>query len=517
MALELNEQQAQRLAAVRELEQQGIEAYPARSGRTHTAREAIALFEAEEASLEGQPRPDEITLAGRVIAIRDMGKAIFSHIRDGSGAIQLYARRNILGEEAFARFKHTVDLGDFIEASGRLFRTRTGEVTLEVNTFRMLAKAINPPPEKWHGLTDVETRYRQRYVDLMANEEVRQIFITRGKIIQAIRRFLDERGFLEVETPTLQPLYGGAAARPFTTHYHALDQTFYLRIADELYLKRLLVGGFERVYEICKDFRNEGIDARHSPEFTMLELYMAYADYRDIMELFEQMVSFVAREALGTEQITWGEHQINLTPPWPRLSLRQAILDETGIDFLKVTEQTELYERARAVGAKIEPGTVWPRIVDELLKTFVQPKLIQPTFLVDYPVQLSPLAKQSPENPAIVERFQAYIAGMEVGNAFSELNNPMEQLNRFLIQARDRAAGDEEAMVIDEDFIRALMYGMPPTGGLGVGIDRLTMLFTNQQNIREVILFPHLRSKFDAESRLLGAGQPGTVAGPDRV
>lgn len=504
MGLELNEQQAQRLATVQELERQGVEAYPARSRRTHTAREAIARFEAEEASLEGRPSTEEIALAGRVMTLRDMGKAIFSHIRDGSGAIQLYARKNILGDEAFARFKQAIDLGDFVEATGHLFRTRTGEVTLEVNGFRLLSKAISPPPEKWHGLTDVETRYRQRYVDLIANEEARQIFVTRGKIIQAIRRFLDERTFLEVETPTLQPIYGGAAARPFTTHYHALDQTFYLRIADELYLKRLLVGGFERVYEICKDFRNEGIDARHSPEFTMLELYMAYADYRDIMELFEQMVAFVAREALGTEQITWGEHQINLTPPWPRISLRQAIIEAAGIDYLEITDQQELEERARAAGAKIEPGTVWPRIVDELLKTFVQPKLIQPTFLVDYPVQLSPLAKQSPENPAVAERFQAYIAGMEVANAFSELNNPMEQLNRFLVQARDRAAGDEEAMVIDEDFIRALMHGMPPTGGLGVGIDRLTMLLTNQQNIREVILFPHLRTKMDGESRVLG-------------
>ena len=509
MALELNEQQAQRLATVRELEQQGIEAYPARSHRTHTAREAIALFEAEEPLLKGQPSPEEIALAGRVMALRDMGKAIFSHICDGSGPIQLYARRNILGEEAFAQFKHAVDLGDFIESRGRLFRTRTGEITLEVNGFRLLSKAINPPPEKWHGLTDVETRYRQRYVDLMANEEVRNIFVIRSKIIQAIRRFMDERGFLEVETPTLQPLYGGAAARPFTTHYHALDQTFYLRIADELYLKRLLVGGFERVYEICKDFRNEGIDARHSPEFTMLELYMAYADYRDVMELFEQMVAFVVREALGTEQITWGEHQIYLAPPWPRISLRQAIIDATGIDYLEVTDQRELYERATAIGAKIEPRTVWPRIVDELLKSFVQPKLIQPTFLVDYPVQLSPLAKQSPENPAVAERFQAYIAGMEVANAFSELNNPMEQLNRFLIQARDRAAGEEEAMVIDEDFIRALMHGMPPAGGLGVGIDRLTMLLTNQQNIREVILFPHLRSKGDEQSSLISERDRG--------
>lgn len=511
MVFDLNEQQEQRLDTVRELERQGIEAYPARAQRTHTARAAAERFEAEETALEGRHSLEEIALAGRVVAFRDMGKAIFSHIRDGSGAIQLYSRRNILGDEAFTRFKQAVDLGDFIEAGGRLFRTRTGEVTLEVHDFRMLSKAISPPPEKWHGLTDVETRYRQRYVDLMANEEARQIFITRGKIVQAMRRFLDERAFLEVETPTLQPIYGGAAARPFTTHYHALDQTFYLRIADELYLKRLLVGGFERVYEICKDFRNEGIDARHSPEFTMLELYMAYADYRDIMELFEHMVAFVAREALGADQISWGEHQIRLTPPWPRIPLRQAIIDATGIDYLEVTDQRELYERASEIGAKIEPGTVWPRIVDELLKTFVQPNLIQPTFLVDYPVQLSPLAKQSPENPAVAERFQAYMAGMEIANAFSELNNPMEQLNRFQIQARDRAAGDEEAMVIDEDYINALMHGMPPTGGLGVGVDRLTMFLTNQQNIREVILFPHLRSKTVVESKTFGT-DPGTFS-----
>jgi len=499
MALDLNEQQAHRLAKANELERQGTEVYPARSYRTHTAKAAISAFESIEPGLAGEPSPEEIVLAGRVAAIRDMGKSVFSHIRDATGTIQIYARRNILGKEAFERYKRSIDLGDIIEARGHLFRTRAGEVTLEVSDFRMLSKAVSPPPEKWHGLTDVEQRYRQRYLDLISNEEARRIFVTRSKVFSAIRRFLEEREFMEVETPILQPIYGGAAARPFTTHYHALDQTFYLRIAPELYLKRLLVGSYERVYEIGKNFRNEGIDARHSPEFTMLELYMAYADYRHVMELVEKMVPFVAQQALGTQLITWGEHQIDLTPPWRRLSFREAIIEVTGIDFLEVVDQRELYERARALGAEVAPTTVWPRIIDELLKTFVQPRLIQPTFLIGYPVQLSPLAKQSPENPAIAERFQGFIAGIEVANAFTELNNPREQLNRFLAQAHDRTAGDREAMVIDEDFIKALMHGMPPAGGLGVGIDRLVMLLTGQTNIREVILFPHLRSKMDVE------------------
>ncbi|MDI3339222.1 MAG: lysine--tRNA ligase [Sphaerobacter sp.] len=493
--IELNEQQRQRQRKVEELRRLGIDPYPPRSHRTHTARQALDRFAEIEPTLDGELDPEEIVVAGRVTALRDMGKSVFAHIRDGSGAIQLYLRRDVVTDDALAHFKRFIDLGDFIEAAGHLFRTRTGEVTVEVRRFQLLAKAVNPPPEKWHGLTDVETRYRQRYADLMANEETRRIFVIRANAIRAIRRFLDERGFLEVETPILQPLYGGAAAKPFTTYYNALDQTFYLRIADELYLKRLLVGGYERVYEISKDFRNEGIDARHSPEFTMLEFYMAYADYRDVMELVEQMLAFVAEEALGTRQITFAGHTVDLTPPWPRVSLRQALIDTTGIDFLEVTDQRELYERARALGADVAPDTVWPRIIDELLKTFVRPTLIQPTFLIDYPVELSPLAKRSPEDPRIVERFQPFIAAMEVGNAFTELNDPMDQLSRFLQQARDRAAGDDEAMPIDDDFINALMYGMPPTGGFGLGIDRLTMLLTDQQNIREVILFPHLRSK----------------------
>lgn len=514
--IELNEQQAQRLAKADEMRREGVNPYPPRSGRTHSAAEALARFAGIEPSLAGQSDPEEVTVAGRVTAVRDMGKSVFTRLEDGSGTIQVYLRRNILGDEPFASFKRLVDLGDFVQVPGHLFRTRTGEVTVEAGAFTLLAKAINPPPEKWHGLSDVETRFRQRYADLMANAETREVFVVRSNVVRSIRRFLDERGFLEVETPSLQPLYGGAAARPFTTHYNSLDQTFYLRIADELYLKRLLVGGFERVYEICKDYRNEGIDALHSPEFTMLEFYVAYADYNDVMVLCEEMIAGAARDALGTTTITRNGQEIDLAPPWPRLTLREALIRWTGIDFLEVTDRGELYERARALGTDVAPDTVWPRIVDELMKTFVRPNLVQPTFLIDYPVELSPLAKRSPEDPRIAERFQPFIAGFEVGNAFTELNDPMDQLARFLEQARDRAAGDEEAMPIDDDYVNALMYGMPPTGGFGLGIDRLVMLFTDRPNLREVILFPHLRAKpTPVLSGISGAGAQSTLVGVD--
>lgn len=491
----LNDQQRARLEKLRELRARGIDPYPPHSGRSMTTHEAVQRFLSVESELAGEPDPEYVTLAGRVVSIRDMGRTVFSHIRDGAGTLQLYLRREIVGDEQLAWFKRYVDLNDFVEADGHLFRTRTGEVSLQVTALRLLAKAINPPPDKWHGLTDVETRYRQRYVDLMTNPETRQVFVTRARVIRAIRQYLDERGFLEVETPTLQPIYGGAAARPFTTYYHALDQTYYLRISDELYLKRLIVGGYDRVYEICKDFRNEGIDARHNPEFTMLEFYVAYADYRDIMQMCEELIVHAAQEALGTLQIPWGTQTIDLTPPWIRLSLRDAILRYTGIDFFQTTDQPSLYARAKELGADVRPDTVWPRILDELLKTFVRPNLIQPTFLYDYPVALSPLAKRKPDDPRLVERFQLFVGGLELANAYSELNDPLDQLFRFLEQARDRARGDEEAMPIDEDFINALMYGMPPTGGFGLGIDRLVMLLTNRQTIREVILFPQLRSK----------------------
>ena len=495
--MDLNEQQRVRLEKVRAMREAGVEPYPPRAGRTHTSEEALARYAELEGQLADGRDSEQVTVVGRVVAFRDMGKSTFVHVEDGFGRIQLYFRSNVMDSESYEAVTRLVDLGDFVQASGFLFRTRTGEVTVEVAEWTMLSKAITPPPEKWHGLTDVEQRYRQRYADLISNPEVREIFVTRAKIISGLRRFLDAEGFLEVETPTLQPIYGGAAARPFTTHHNALDQTLYLRIADELYLKRLIVGGYERVYEICKDFRNEGVDTRHNPEFTQLEFYMAYADYNDVMDLAERMLSTVTREALGTTTITWEGNEIDLSPPWRRLSMAEAVYEATGIDYEKVRDQQELYRLAKDAGADVAPTTVWPRIVDELMKTFVRPKLIQPTFLIDYPVELSPLAKRSPERDGTVERFQVMIGGVELGNAYSELNDPMDQLDRFMEQAKDRSAGDEDAMPVDEDYVHALMYGMPPTGGYGMGIDRFTMLLTDQQSIREVILFPAMRTRHE--------------------
>lgn len=497
--MELNEQQQVRLAKVEAMRAEGLDPYTARSTRSHTAAAAHERYEQLEAGLPEGRDPEAVSVAGRVVGYREMGKATFVHVEDGHGRIQLYVRSNHVGDESYAQMRRLVDLGDFVQATGHLFRTRTGEVTVEVAEWMLLTKAITPPPEKWHGLTDVEQRYRQRYADLMSNAEVREIFVIRARIISALRRFLDTEGFLEVETPTLQPVYGGAAARPFTTHHNALDQTLYLRIADELYLKRLLVGGYERVYEICKDFRNEGIDTRHNPEFTQLEFYMAYADYRDVMDLTERMLTTVIREVRGTSTISYDGNEIDLSTPWRRLSLAEAVFEATGIDYEKVRDQQELYRLAKAAGADIAPDTVWPRIVDELMKTFVRSKLIQPTFLVDYPVELSPLAKRSPGSEHTVERFQVFIGGLELCNAYTELNDPLDQLARFEEQVRDRAAGDEEAMPIDDDYVQALMFGMPPTGGYGMGIDRFVMLLTDQQSIREVVLFPTMRTRTSSD------------------
>ncbi|MCC6791113.1 MAG: lysine--tRNA ligase, partial [Thermomicrobiales bacterium] len=431
--------------------------------------------------------------AGRVVSFRDMGKTLFAHIRDGHGDLQLYVRLNDVGEDAHADFSTMVDLGDFVEATGTLFRTRTGEVSLRVTSFTILTKALNAPPEKRKGLRDRELRYRQRYADLIANADVRDVFRFRSRLITAIRTFLNNDGFLEVETPTLQPLYGGAAARPFTTHHNALDQIFYLRIADELYLKRLIVGGYERVYEICKDFRNEGMDRNHQPEFTMLEWYEAYADYTTIMQRAEALIVHIAQRVHGSTTFTTGGQTVDVTPPWRRMTLRDAILEKSGIDYVAHPHAEDLIKVAREQGADIATGTVWPRVVDELLKQFVRPFIVEPTILYDYPVELSPLAKRKPDDPTHAERFQIYIAGGELGNAFTELNDPMDQLDRFLDQAKDREAGDEDAMPIDLDFINALMYGMPPTGGIGIGIDRLAMIMTDQPNIRDVMLFPAMR------------------------
>ncbi|MBA3337273.1 MAG: lysine--tRNA ligase [Chloroflexia bacterium] len=494
-AANLSDLQSIRRDKVEQLRAAGNDPYPPRAHRSHTTTAALAHFQEREATLSDGQDHDQITLVGRIVSLRHMGKTVFAHLRDGYGELQLYIRRDVLGDPAYDALLKLYDLGDFAQATGTLFRTKAGEISLRVELITMLAKALNAPPEKWHGLTDVELRYRQRYADLIANAEVRQVFQIRSAAISAIRRFLDSHGYIEVETPALQPLYGGAAARPFVTRHHALDQDFYLRIADELYLKRLLVGGFERVYEICKDFRNEGIDRNHSPEFTMLEFYEAYADYTTIMATVEDLVRATARASLGTTTIDQHGNAIDLEQtPWPRLTLREAIHMASGVDYGAHPVQASLLAAARKAGADVEAETVWPRIVDELLKQFVRPTLIQPTFLIDYPVALSPLAKRKPEDPEHAERFQLFIGGGEIANAFTELNDPLDQLARFQEQARDRAAGDEEAMPIDTDFINALMYGMPPTGGVGIGIDRLVMLLTEQASIRDVILFPAMRN-----------------------
>ena len=495
--MDLSDLQEIRRQKADDLRELGVDPYPTRAERTHTTEEALALFEAEEKAdaLDSSGHsPQTLRLVGRIVSFRHMGKTVFAHIRDGYGTIQLYLRKDQVGDEDYQHVLKLYDVGDFVGAQGELFRTKMGEVSLRVTSIGMLSKALNAPPEKWHGLTDVETRYRQRYADLIANEETRRVFAIRSKVVSEIRRFMDSRGFMEVETPVLQPLYGGAAARPFTTHHNTLDQTFYLRIADELYLKRLLVGGYERVYEIAKDFRNEGMDRNHSPEFTMIEWYEAYSDYEQQMEFVENLVHHVVQAVFGGPTFAYQGHTIDVTPPWPRKTLREAILERSGIDYAEYPEAEDLIAIAREKGARIEPGTVWPRVVDELLKQFVRPFLIQPQMLTDYPVELSPLVKRKPDDPSHVERFQPYIGGGEIGNSFTELNDPMDQLGRFIEQQKDADAGDEEAMPIDEDFINALMYGMPPTGGVGMGIDRLVMLLTDQPTIRDVILFPAMRN-----------------------
>ncbi len=474
----------EKLAAIEEL---GLPAFPNRYQRSHSTSEALAAFNEAEETV--------VRVAGRLVAWRAMGKATFAHIQDVSGRLQLYLRRDIMGDEQYAHHGRTLDIGDIIGAEGRLFRTRTGEVTVEAKKVELLAKALRPLPEKWHGLTDVEKRYRQRYLDLITSEESLRVFVVRSKVIAAMRRFLDERGFIEVETPALQPLYGGAAARPFTTHHNTLDQKLYLRIATELYLKRLIVGGMDAVYELGKDFRNEGISTRHNPEFTMMECYQAYADYHDIAELVETMVSQIALDVLGTTSLPYDGVQLELAPPWRRLTLREAILEYSGIDYDLYADRDSLAAAMNGIGAKVDPRAGRGKLIDSLLSDYVEPQLVQPTFLMDYPLELSPFAKKKPGEPGTVERFEAFVAGMEIGNAFTELNDPRDQRARFEEQMRLREHGDDETQVMDEDYLLALEHGMPPTGGLGMGVDRLVMLFTDRQSIREVILFPQLRTR----------------------
>jgi lysyl-tRNA synthetase class 2 len=482
----------QRLQKLKALREEGVDPYPPGFLHSHTTAQARqALLDGDEGEVQ------VVRTAGRLMAIRVMGKASFAHIQDGSGRIQLYLRQDEVGEQAYELFRKRFDLGDFIGVEGTLFRTRTGEITIRVRSLEMLSKALRPLPEKWHGLTDVEARYRQRYLDLLVNEDVRDTFVTRSRMVSAIRAFLDGRGFLEVETPVLQPIYGGAAARPFVTHHNVLGTDLYLRISDELYLKRLIIGGLDGVYEIGRDFRNEGVSTKHNPEFTQIEVYQAYADYADIMRLVEELWHAVAQQVLGASTLSYQGQTVDLTPPWRRVTLRDAILEASGVDIEVAQDVEALHDRVRALDLEVDIKPTWGGQVDELLSECVEPKLIQPTFVLDYPVDISPLAKKKSGSARWVERFEFFVGGLECGNAFSELNDPLDQRERFEMQRRELAAGDEEAHPMDEDWIRALEYGMPPTGGLGWGIDRMAMLFTDNSSIREVILFPALRSKGD--------------------
>jgi lysyl-tRNA synthetase class 2 len=500
--LDMGEQERVRLAKLDEMRGQGIEPYPPRAHRTHTAAEAIAAFEEWEAAnagkepAEGEERTNPVaTLAGRLRLRRPGGKVTFAHMEDESGRVQLFFRVNDLQEKPwdYEAVNTLLDLGDFIQAEGFMFRTRTGEPSLHVLKYHLLSKALQPLPDKWHGLTDTETRYRQRYLDLVANEDVRETFRVRSRMITYIRGYLDARGFLEVETPVLQSIYGGAAARPFVTHHNALDQDLYLRIADELYLKRLIVGGFERVYEIGHDFRNEGIDIKHNPEFTVLELYQAYADYNYMMSLLEEMVSGVVQTIHGGYRVEYQGQSLDFTPPWPRVDWRATLQQQSGIDIAQYPDTRELVALAQSKGVDVETGASRAKVLDELQGHFIEPLLVQPSFLLDYPVEVSPLAKRKPGDPDAVERFEAFVSTFEIANAFSELNDPLDQYDRFREQVEAGRGGDEEAHQMDLDYINALMVGMPPTGGMGVGIDRLVMVLTDKYSIRDVILFPHMR------------------------
>jgi lysyl-tRNA synthetase class 2 len=478
-----------RLEKLERLEASGVRGYPTSFPRTHQAGELKARYD----QLEGE----RVCVAGRLGVFKVLSKNLaFVFVHDESGDVQLLLHPRDMPEPTRLVYE-SLDPGDFVGACGRLTRSKTGEVSIEVAELSLLSKALRNPPEKWHGLADVETRYRQRYLDLIANRESRQVFLTRSRIVGAIRRYLDGLGFVEIETPVLQPIPGGGAARPFATESYAMDSRLYLRIALELYLKRAIVGGIERVYEIGRNFRNEGISFKHSPEFTMLELYQAYADYEDIMRLTESMIANAARAAVGRTRVRWGDQEIDFSPPWRRMPLREAIAEFSGVDYAQYPDAESLRQAAERAGLRTEPDWNRGKIMDELLTAFVEPRLIQPTFLTDYPTVFpgSTLAKGKPENPDEVERFEAFAGGLEIANAFSELNDPRVQRERFLEQVRAREQGDVEAQPFDHDFLAALEHGMPPTGGLGVGIDRIVMLLTDQHNIRDVILFPQLRPR----------------------
>lgn len=482
---------AERFKKLKSLKEKGVDPYPARFNPTHKISEVTARFGQLK---DGEHSGEGVKIAGRIVAFRPMGRATFFDVRDFTEQIQGYANLDKLGQDKY-EFLTDLDVGDFIGCEGEVFKTKKGELSLSLDDFKLLSKSLRPLPEKWHGLKDVETRYRKRYLDLIANEEVRDIFMKRSHIIKAMREFLNQRDFLEVETPILQPIYGGAFARPFKTYHQALDQQFYLRISNELYLKRLIIAGLGRVYEIGKDFRNEGISTEHNPEFTQMECYCSYADYNDMMELVEEMVPFIAKSVLGSKEITYQGNRINVEGPWKRLSLKEAILDATGINIGTYKDREDLESELEKRGIKFDPQPSYGKLVDELFSEYVESTLVQPAFITDFPLEISPFAKKKPGEERWVERFEPFIGGLEIGNAFTELNDPLDQRERFIQQQKLKELGDEEAHTFDEDFLIAMEYGMPPTGGLGIGIDRLVMLLTDSSSIKEVLLFPTLRTE----------------------
>jgi lysyl-tRNA synthetase class 2 len=507
-----NQVEKDRLDKAQRLIEKGIELYPRRANRTHTTAQAIAAF--EEAERAGGTEAVSVSVCGRIRRGNVKGKASFMHIEDDFGRVQLFVRTDDVGEDTYALIKEKlVDVDDFVQASGVMMRTKTGEVSVHVHDIKLLSKSLTPLPvikqqtladgtvQEFGGFTNVEARYRQRYADLAVNHDVREVFRKRSRTINAIRHFLDEQeGMLEVETPILQPIYGGAAARPFTTHHNELDQMLYLRISFELYLKRLLVGGYDSVYEIGRDFRNEGVSYRHNPEFTQVEFYKAYADYNDVMDIVERMVAYVAQTVTGSTKITYQDYEIDFTPTWKRITLRDAIKEGSGIDYMDYQDADSLRQAVRKVGGEAPGDATWGRLIDVLLSKFVEPKLIQPTFLTDYPRDISPFAKRVDYDDFHVERFEVFVAGMELGNAFTELNDPLDQEQRFVDMAKLYADEDDEATPLDEDYLRAMRYGMPPNGGFGMGIDRLVMLLTNQRTIKDVLLYPHMRSQIADEN-----------------
>ncbi|MFC7061789.1 lysine--tRNA ligase [Halobacillus seohaensis] len=493
MSEELNDQMQVRREKLNSYREQGLDPFGSKFERTALADELTSQYD-EFTKEELEEKQIPATIAGRIMTKRGKGKAGFAHIQDLSGQIQLYVRKDAIGEDAYEIFK-SADIGDIVGVTGEMFKTNVGELSVKASEFEILTKSLRPLPEKFHGLKDVEQRYRQRYLDLITNPESRDTFVLRSKIIQSMRRYLDNLGFLEVETPMMHSIPGGASARPFVTHHNALDMELYMRIAIELHLKRLIVGGMEKVYEIGRVFRNEGVSTRHNPEFTMIELYEAYADYHDIMSLTEQLIAHIAKDVLGSSKVQYDEHEIDLEPEWARLHMVDAVKEYTGVDFWKEMSDEEAKALAKEHGIDIQETMTFGHIVNEFFEQKVEEKLIQPTFVYGHPIEISPLAKKNPEDARFTDRFELFIVGREHANAFSELNDPIDQRERFEAQLKEREEGNDEAHLMDDDFLESLEYGMPPTGGLGIGIDRLVMLLTNSASIRDVLLFPQMRNR----------------------